>query len=327
MIQYLDTNWIYQNGSPPWQPFTAAASESWYQHVPGSTTTRIVSSGYGGGYLINQTNPQVQSFFQSYVRSHYGAEDGLMMDDQSASLSSQLFYATCGCGSSEEIGSTPALQAAHESMSAAMTHSDGQPYLQIDNSLPPNPYLPQGFGMLDPATGVEGLISEGAPEYNGTLDPFYSTLLDEIAYVANETSGFVVPLSYGAAGASYQQQSRRVQEATILLGYSSGHLVDWADLEQGSGDLAVWPEEGLYPTSPVESMDRPAAPAAWPARARCARPAATTICRWRPASTAASSTPATTRACCSARVRRSSTPRGARSRSAPPGWSSPTAIR
>ncbi|MGO9495643.1 MAG: hypothetical protein ACLQA5_02870 [Solirubrobacteraceae bacterium] len=257
MIQYLDTNWIYQNGSPPWQPFTAAASESWYQHVPGSTTTRIVSSGYGGGYLINQTNPQVQSFFQSYVRSHYGAEDGLMMDDQSASLSSQLFYATCGCGSSEEIGSTPALQAAHESMSAAMTHSDGQPYLQIDNSLPPNPYLPQGFGMLDPATGVEGLISEGAPEYNGTLDPFYSTLLDEIAYVANETSGFVVPLSYGAAGASYQQQSRRVQEATILLGYSSGHLVDWADLEQGSGDLAVWPEEGLYPTSPVESMGPP----------------------------------------------------------------------
>ncbi|MGO9889479.1 MAG: hypothetical protein ACLP0L_16430, partial [Solirubrobacteraceae bacterium] len=38
---------------------------------------------------------------------------------------------------------------------------------------------------------------------------------------------------------------------------SSGHLVDWADLEQGSGDLAVWPEEGLYPTSPVESMGPP----------------------------------------------------------------------
>ena len=98
VIQYLDTNWIYQNGSPPWHPFTAAARKA------GTSTCRgrqpaIVSSGYGGGYLINQTNPAVQSFFQSYVRSHYGAEDGLMMDDQSASLSSQLFYATCGCGS------------------------------------------------------------------------------------------------------------------------------------------------------------------------------------------------------------------------------------
>ena len=35
----------------------------------------------------------------------------------------------------------------------------------------------------------------------------------------------------------------------MLLGYKPEHLVDWADLEQGqSGDLAVWPEEGIYPT-------------------------------------------------------------------------------
>lgn len=257
VIQYLDTNWIYQNGSPPWQPFSAAASEGWYQHTPGSTTTRIASSGYGGGYLIDQSNAEVRSFFQSYVRAHYDAEDGLMMDDQSSSLSTQLYYATCGCETSDEVGSTPALQTAHESMSAAMTRSGGPPYLQIDNSLPPNPYLRQPFGMLDSATGVQGLISEGAPEQDGTLDPFYSTLLDQIAHVADDTSGFVVPLSYGAAGASYQQRSRRVQEATILLGYSPGHLVDWADLEQGSSDLAVWPEEGLYPTSPVQSMGAP----------------------------------------------------------------------
>ena len=43
----------------------------------------------------------------------------------------------------------------------------------------------------------------------------------------------------------------------MLLGYSPGHLVDWADLEQGSGDLAVWPEEGVYPTDPVQSMGEP----------------------------------------------------------------------
>jgi hypothetical protein len=66
-----------------------------------------------------------------------------------------------------------------------------------------------------------------------------------------------VPLSYGQAGAADQDQSRRVQEATILLGYSPGHLVDWADLEQGSSDLAVWPEEGIYPTDPLESMSAP----------------------------------------------------------------------
>jgi hypothetical protein len=254
-IQYLDTDWIYLNGSPPWQPFSAAASESWYQHTPGSQTNRVMSSGYGGGYLINQANVAVQAFFQNYVRSNYASEDGLMMDDQSSSLSSQLYDSTCGCSYTSEVASSPALRAAHEAISAAMAHSNGQPYLQIDNTLPANPYLPQGFDLLN--ASVQGLIKEGSPEYDGVLDPFYSTLLDEIAYAANDTGGFVVPLSYGAAGASYQAQSRRVVEATMLLGYSPGHLVDWADLEQGSGDLAVWPEEGIYPTEPVESMGAP----------------------------------------------------------------------
>ena len=257
VIQYLDTNWIFKTGSPPWQMFSAAAAESWYQHVPGSATTRVANAGYGGGYLINQSSPAVQSFFQNYVRTYYDADNGLMMDDQGPSLSQQLYYATCGCQATAEVGSDSALRAAHDAMSAAMTHSGGQPFVQIDNSLTDNPYLPTPFTMLDSATGVTGLISEGQPEYNGTLTPYYSTLLDEIAYVADRTSGFVVPLSYAPAGASYEDQSRRVQEATMLLGYSPGHLVDWAALEQGSSDLAVWPEEGIYPTEPVQSMSAP----------------------------------------------------------------------
>jgi hypothetical protein len=257
VMQYLDTNWIYLNGSPPWGAFSAAAQEGWYQHVPGSSTERVMSSGYGGGYLINQSDPAVQSFFASYARSHYNADDGLMMDDQAASLSSALYWSSCGCSSTAEAGSDAALLAAHEQMSAAMTHSNGQPFVQVDNTLPVNPYLPQGFTLLNKASGVQGLIAEGEPEYDGTLDPYYSTLLDQLAYVSDETSGFAVPLSYGQAGAADQDQSRRVQEATILLGYSPGHLVDWADLEQGSSDLAVWPEEGIYPTDPLESMSVP----------------------------------------------------------------------
>lgn len=256
-IQYLDTSWIYAEGSPPWASFDKAASENWYQHVPGSTTTRIRNNSYGGGYLINQSNPGVQSFFQSYVRRSANADDGLMMDDQSASTPAELYYSDCGCKSTDETRSDAALQAAHGDMARAMTHSNGTPFLQIDNSLAPNPYQPQGLNLLNQSSKVVGLISEGAPESNGTLDPYYSTLLDQIAYVSNNTSGFVVPLSYAQAGASYQQQTRRVQEATMLLGYSPGHLVDWADLEQGSSNLGVWPEEGIVPTNPVQSMTAP----------------------------------------------------------------------
>jgi hypothetical protein len=257
VVQYLDTEWIYPSGSPTWPAFSAAASESWFAHEPGSADRRITTDAYGGGYMVDQANPQVRAFFANFARTHYEADDGLMMDDQSSSLSSAVFLSACGCSATSDIGSTDALLSAHQQMSAALTHGDGQPFVQVDNTLPANPFLPQGLGLLDGSVGVTGLIGEGEPENYGALDPFYSTLLDQIAYVTDKTDGFVVPLSYGAAGASYQARSRRVQEATILLGYRPGQLVDWADLEQGSPDLAVWPEEGIYPTDPLQSMGAP----------------------------------------------------------------------
>ena len=98
------------------------------------------------------------------------------------------------------------------------------------------------------------MIAEGAPESDGTLTGYYSTLLDEMAYVDHTANDFVVLLSYDQSGAP---QSRFVQAATILLGYSSGHTVSWSDLETDSRDLAVWPEEGIVPADPVQTMSAP----------------------------------------------------------------------
>jgi hypothetical protein len=254
-MQYLDTDWDYpgQSARPAF-----SASESWWLHEPvPNQGTRIYSSAYGGGYLMNQSNPAVQSFFRSFVRRHYNRDDGLLMDWQTPGLSQQLFYSTCGCSRTSEVRSDAALRANHGAMSAALTHRNGAPFLQADNSLPANPFLPQGLDMLHRSTGVRGWMAEGLPESGGTMDPYYSTLLDQIAYVAKKTSGFVVPMSSGDAGAAYQAQSRRVQEATMLLGYTRTHLVDWDNLEEGSTDLSVWPEEGIVPTHPLQTMHAP----------------------------------------------------------------------
>ena len=96
-----------------------------------------------------------------------------------------------------------------------------------------------------------------ATEDDGTLDRYYSTLLDQMAYITTRTKGFITLLSYGAAGAGDQPQARRVQEATVLLGFKPEQVVDWADLKSGRPRLAVWPEEGIYPTDPVQSMGAP----------------------------------------------------------------------
>jgi hypothetical protein len=249
VLAYADTNIAYRLTTP--NTFFARASSSWWLH--GRSGGQLTTSS--GGAFINQTNGAVRRWWSGFVRSRYSRADGLMMDDQSAGVAQEFYYASVS--SSSEIWSNRQLQAAHTAMSLAMTRSNGQRFFQVDNTLPPNPWLDQGLRLIRPDAGVYGLIAEGEPMSYGTLDPFYSTLLDQIAYVANRTPGFVVPLSYAAAGSSYQLQSRRVQEGTILLGYSPGHLVDWADLELGSDHLAVWPEEGIYPTGPVQSMGAP----------------------------------------------------------------------
>jgi hypothetical protein len=134
-----------------------------------------------------------------------------------------------------------------------LTHSDGSSFMQVDNGLSVNPWTTPAFGLLN-SGGVTGLIAEGDPIDNGTITSYYSTLLDDMSYIDHTANDFLVLLSYDPSGS---QQARRIQAATVLLGYSPGHIVSWSDLEQNNDDLQVWPEEGIYPTNPVQTMDTP----------------------------------------------------------------------
>lgn len=250
-VEYLDANWIYQQGSVP---IAAASQENWWLHDPGYTDAahRVYVNSYGGGNLLNDSVPAVQSWFDNYLQTNFNAYPALMMDDTQPTLSSELYYA--GLQSTEEITTDAQLQAAHEAMAAALTHTDGTPFLQIDNALNPNPYLAQAFPMLNHPSAVQGLVAEGFPMYDGTLTNWYASLLDSLAYIDTTQDDFIVMLSYDTSGSL---RARRVQAATELLGYDGNHVVSWSDLETDSGDLAVWPEEGIVPTDPLESMGAP----------------------------------------------------------------------
>ncbi len=253
VMQYIDSDWNYPDGPVP---NYAQSLASWWLHDPTPNQNTRVSTT-GGGYLLDQRSPVTRQFFANYVRAHFNGDDGLEMDWQSASLASELYGSNCNCTSTAEIANNAGLQAAHAEMSAALTHADGQPFMQVDNSLGTNSWLPQGFNMLDHRIGVVGLSVEGEPLNYGVLDSSYSTLLDQMAYIDNRTNSFLVVLARGAAGAPYELRSRRVVEATMLLGYKPGHLVDWEDLEEGYGSLPVWPEEGIVPTGAVQTMRGP----------------------------------------------------------------------
>jgi hypothetical protein len=251
-VQYLDAGWIYAQGSAP---IARAAAESWWQHEPGydDAAHRISNDAYGGGSLLDQANPQVDQWFQDYVRADYANYPALMMDDMTATVSEELWGSNVTA--SAELPSDQALELSHEQFASYMTHADGSPFTQIDNALTPNPYLPPPFQMLGAPGAVTGLIAEGAPIYNGQMTAFYSTLLDELAYVDETSDDFAVLLSYAANGA---RRARLVQAATVLLAYDGSHVVSWPDLETSSPDLAVWPEQGIVGAGPVESMAGPA---------------------------------------------------------------------
>jgi len=175
----------------------------------------------------------------------------VLMDDTEPSASSQ-FWGT-GYSTSQELGTDAAILAEHRAIARVLTHSDGTPFLQVDNRLSNNPNVPTLFPLLDNPQSVAGLMAE-SEAWDYGMQPNYATLLDDMAYIDARPQDFIVLLSYDEGG---RLAARRVQEATVLLGYSPGHIVDWADLEQDNLDLAVWPEEGVYPTRPIESMAPP----------------------------------------------------------------------
>ena len=86
---------------------------------------------------------------------------------------------------------------------------------------------------------------------------FFSSLLDDMAYVDNHfPSGYFLLLHpYDSSGSA---QGRRVSIAATWLGYSQGHTALQEDMNNGvSTDLAVFPEEGIYPSAPVQTMGAP----------------------------------------------------------------------
>lgn len=283
VIAYSETSFIYSNN-----PLRGACSdlscypEDFWLHEPGvtpSSSTRLsFTSSYDNptiaDYYLNKKSTDVDLWFQNYARTNYGNYDGFMIDDSGGSLSGLLANSTQSATSSYEITSDAELIASYDQLAGYLTKSNGTPYIKVDNGLDPWPVYDQDFTRLDNAKGVDGLLVEGSPIYNNNIgsDPEgypeyahadrYATLLDDMAHVDNDTSSFIVLLSYdnsdsSPGGSGNQLMSRRVQAATVLLGYSPGHVVSWSDLEQNNDNLAVWPEEGIYPMNPIQSMGSP----------------------------------------------------------------------
>lgn len=256
-VAYFDPNRIYSCSGCS-IPIASAASENWWLHQPGFTDSahRLTATDNGTDYafFLNQSVQAVRDWLAQYVKDNLNSYDALMVDDTAAGTAN-AFFGT-GFTSSNEITTDAQVVSMHQQLAAQLKHVDGTPFRQIDNSFTANAFLPHGFNLIDVPNGVESLLGEQVPLNGGTVTSYYSTLLDSLAYVNQNTAGKMVLLSTATAAPA---AARRLHTATVLLGYEPGRVISWEDLDSDgtSMPLQVYPEAGLYPTQPVQTMAAP----------------------------------------------------------------------
>jgi hypothetical protein len=276
---YFNPNLVYDSTLCPYaayRDFLAQASESWFVHLPGRNDAAgrvhgtYVQTCKGSRvtvavYVVNQSDPAVRAFFLNYLRTNGDAWDAYFMDDTSDTLLTQLYGPGGGfckdqggngyCTRTAEFGSDADVVRAHSAFTQAMTHANGSPMVFYYNGLsftaasPPIPPLLGG--------SIRGAVCENCVVSNGTLrSALYPKVLTAMAHIDTIPGAAFVELSTGKSpdGSPDQLAQRFVTTAVAWLGYADGHTIVWPDLEFTTHNLAVWPEDTIVPTEPLETM-------------------------------------------------------------------------
>ena len=278
---YFDPHLVYDSAQCPYaadKQFFPAASENWFVHQPGySDQAHRVSGTYTQTckgqritipvYAVNVSNPAVQRYFASYLQQNGDNWDYYEMDDTATTVTDQLYGPGGGfckamgtlngyCTTSQEVGDDNALQLAHTNFVNGLNHRNGQPMRFVFNS------IKFGSGgarlsLLFSSPRIVGAVCENCIVNNGAFRPeMYAKVLDAMAAVDAVKGKQFVELNTGKApdGSSDQVAQRLATTAVAWLGFADGQTVVWPNLEFSTNNLAVWPEDQIYPTQPVQTM-------------------------------------------------------------------------
>jgi hypothetical protein len=269
-VWYFDPHLIHDSLLCPANPdsqFVAAASESWWVHESGYTDSahRVMGTyqQYCKGakipiptYEANIANPAVGAFFANYLRTNASAWNYYFMDDAGATLVDQMYGPTGGmcrhsipngwCRTTQEIPNDAALLQDQAQFLAMLRRADGTPMQFFVNG---NPTL------LQTSEQYLGAVCENCIVDLGSFRPAsYARILTTIVNVERMGRKYVILNTGDApAGSNTQIEQRLVTTAIAWLGYREGQTIVWPNLEYNTNNLAVWPEDEIVPTEPLES--------------------------------------------------------------------------
>ena len=275
-VTYVNPNHLYApSGGCNWQPdgnAYAAASESWFVHQTGYTTSsnrvngvKTFNCGTSSIWEMNPNSTGLQAWYRNYLQTNADKFDYYFIDDNSMMVVNEGWFPSGGgcspwpalCHSTQEISDDAAEVRAHANFVNAMYHLNGSPMrFFYQGSSFNNPLDVSAFSTSNRFVGLtcEGCIANSV----GSVRPnMYAKVLDSMAAV-DASSGAYVLISHGSspAGSAAQILQRLVTTGIVWLGYSEGHTIVWPDLEDNTANLAVWPEDLIYPSAPLESMVR-----------------------------------------------------------------------
>ncbi len=278
-VYYLDPSDVYNNVSCPESPDSsviAAASENWFIHQQGYTDAAhrvngVTSRSCNGNtvsvpiWTTNDGSPSVQAWWSNELQNNADGYDVGFMDDTQSRVIDQYYYRSGGgclpwpslCTSTQEMADDAAVRAGHVSFVNAINHRNGQPWEFAFNSLNfDGQQISVSIQLLNATNRFMGGVCEGCAISNGrVLSSNYSSILNTMNAINATSAAFILHSTDSApSGSSTQIFERLVTTGLVWLGYSEGHTIAWPDLEDATTNLAAWPEDLLYPSSPVQSM-------------------------------------------------------------------------
>lgn len=273
-VYYMRPYWI-RNATPtlcfthPDSDVMAAATESWFLHLSGYSDSahRVWGIAPTGCtfWAMNPNSAAVQAWWQSWLISKAGSFDLFFIDMSPMNLATATWFSGGGgcaphptiCTSTQELPNDAAVVSSHVNFVSALRYANGNPMHFIYQQAYANQTEAGDLNALSStsrfvAVTCEGCISNVA---NAVEPGNYKPYLDEMAAVNNTSAAFYI-ISDGNApsGSATQMLQRLVTTGVAWLAYREGHVIVQPNLEDTTSNLAVWPEDLIYPSQPFQTM-------------------------------------------------------------------------